>query len=107
MAPDGIIEINQLKEFKKFDNDKIMLELIDPTFEEGIGKILTFGAKKYDVDNWKLGNTPEDRQRYIGALLRHVSAYRKGEITDPDSGESHLYHAACNLMFLDYFDKQK
>ena len=95
------------KDFMKFDNEKIMFELIEPAFEEGIAKILTFGAKKYAVDNWKLGDTPEDRQRYIGALRRHINAYRKGEIIDPDSGESHLYHAACNLMFLDYFDKQK
>ena len=33
--------------------------------------------------------------------------YLKGEKVDEETGLSHLYHASCNLMFLDYFDRQE
>jgi hypothetical protein len=91
----------------KFDDAKIRVELIDPNFILGISKILTFGAKKYAANNWKKGSTDEDQQRYLGAALRHLLAYMDGQKIDPESGESHLYHLGCNLMFLDYFDRQQ
>ena len=90
-------------EFQKFDKDKNRIELIEPEFIEGLGSILTFGANKYVSHNWKKG----DRDRYYGALQRHLLAYRKGERFDPETGKSHLYHATCNLMFLDYFDRME
>ena len=94
------------KSFMKYDTSKNRLELIEPKFIEGIGKILTFGAEKYEANNWKLGSSEEDISRYKGALLRHTMSYIDGEKIDPDSGNSHLYHIGCNLMFLDYFDRQ-
>lgn len=90
--------------FTKFDGDKIRLELLEPEFIKGIGKIITFGANKYSADNWKKADG-EDITRIKGALLRHLYAYLGGEEFDPETGESHLYHAGCNLMFLDYFDR--
>jgi len=95
-----------MSDFKKFDGKKNRLELIEPEFIEGLGRILSFGAEKYEKNNWQKGNSEEDRARYVGALLRHIMAYRKGEKIDPETGETHLYHAACNLMFLDYFDRK-
>ena len=61
-------------------------------------KIRQYGIKKYgDPDNWKR----VEPQRYWEACLRHVIAaapdYRK---TDPESGEMHISHALCNLLFL-------
>lgn len=92
-------------EFIKKDQDKTRLELIDPHFIDGIGRVLTFGANKYSADNWKHANTPEKRERIKGSLLRHLMAYLKGEQLDPETNESHLYALACNAMFLDYFDR--
>jgi len=89
----------------KFDNDKLRFDLLHPEFEEGVAKILTMGAEKYSPNNWVHVSDPEDR--YYAALRRHISAYRKGETRDAESGESHLYHAACCLMFLSYFEKVK
>ena len=92
--------------FKKLDSGKTRFTLVDPVFVEGFAKILTDGAQKYGVDNWKL--LPDDElHRYQDALLRHINSYFKGEKLDPDTGMSHLYHAACNLMFLDYFDRTR
>lgn len=92
--------------FVKFDESKLRLELLEPEFIKGIGKIITFGADKYAPNNWKKAD--EDGQlRIKGALLRHLYAYLGGEEFDPETGESHLYHMGCNLMFLDHFDRTK
>jgi len=92
-----------MSEFAKDDNGKIMLSLIEPQFIKGTAKVLTIGAKKYSVGNWK---KCEDRQRYEDALLRHIYDYLQGNKCDEETGVSHLYHAACNLMFLDAFDRE-
>jgi len=88
--------------FKKFDSKKNRLELIEPEFILGVGKVLSFGAEKYAPDNWKL---VDDLKRYEGAMLRHMMAYMGGEKTDPETGISHLHHISANGMFLDYFDR--
>lgn len=89
----------------KFDNDKPRMDLIEPEFLEGVAKVLTHGASKYAPDSWKT-EVSEPERRYYAAMLRHLVAWKKGEKIDPESGLSHLHHAACNLMFLGYFDKQ-
>ena len=71
---------------------------IVPEFIELIGKVLTFGSKKYDDNNWmRLDNL---QNRYYGAFMRHMMAWRKGENNDPETGLSHLGHAACCLHFI-------
>lgn len=92
--------------FKKADGGKPRLELLDPVFITGIGKILTFGADKYGANNWQSA-TPEDVERVKGALLRHLMSYLGGEKLDPETGEPHLYHIGCNTMFLDYHDRKE
>ena len=83
---------------KKDDSDKLRYDLLPPNAIEKIVKILTFGAKKYAPDNWKFVN--DWKPRYIAALMRHLEAYRKGELIDPESGESHLSHMLCCGIFL-------
>lgn len=100
------IKMEQInKDFMKYDTEKNRLELIEPAFIEGLGAVLTMGAKKYAPNNWK-NATEEDRERIKGALLRHIMAYLKGDRLDAESGESHLYHASFGLMVLDYFDRK-
>jgi len=91
--------------YKKYDGGKPRLELIDPEFILGVGKVLTFGAEKYEDDNWKKA-TPADRKRSTGSLLRHTMAYQKGEMIDPESGLEHLYHMATNIMFMSWYDME-
>lgn len=90
--------------FKKHDQGKNMVSLVDPDFILGVGDILTFGAQKYDKNNWQL-NT--DISRYQDATLRHLYAYLSGETHDPESGRPHLDHVATNIMFLRYFEHGK
>ena len=92
--------------FKKFDDNKPMVSLVDPDYTLGVARVLTFGATKYGKNNWKEA-TPEDIDRYKDALYRHWLAYLDGEEFDPESGLPHLDHISCNTMFLRYFDAQK
>lgn len=86
---------------RKFDQDKSRWELLPYREVEEIVKVLTFGADKYEDDNWKY---VKPRSRYIGALLRHFTAWFSGEKKDPETGISHLAHAGCCLLFLMWFD---
>lgn len=80
----------------KHDQDKVRLDLLSPIWLNGVGKVLTFGARKYTAHNWRKGI---ERSRLIGAALRHTIAYLGGEDRDPETGLLHLYHASCCLMF--------
>jgi len=81
---------------KKYDNDKPRWDLLPYAAVERVVKIMTFGAKKYEDDNWKL----VEPKRFSGAMMRHFVAHMKGERSDPDSGFTHLEHLACNAIFL-------
>lgn len=89
------------RDFMKADADKPMVSLIEPSFIIGTAEVMTYGAKKYAIDNWKQA-TPADIRRIKDSLLRHTLAYTSGELLDPETGLSHSYHATCNLMFLNY-----
>ena len=89
----------------KFDGGKTRWDLMPWSEAEEIAKVLTFGADKYSADNWKSVADPEGR--YFAAAMRHLVAWEKGERIDPESGFSHLAHAACCLMFLMYFDCER
>lgn len=84
-------------EGRKDDQGKLRLELIPPELIEGVGSILTFGATRYGDRNWEQGMA---WSRVYGALQRHLLAWQKGEPADPDTGKSHLWHAACCVAFL-------
>lgn len=87
-----------MTEGRKFDSGKPMPRLLPPSALLAISRVLTFGAQKYSPDNWK--KVPGAKDRYLDAMLRHILAYNSGEINDPESGENHLAHAGCCLMFL-------
>ena len=66
--------------------------------------VLEFGAKKYEVGNWK--HVPDARTRYYDATMRHLEWWWLGQENDPESGLPHLAHAVCCLLFLMWFDVQ-
>ncbi len=84
-------------DFLKFDSSKPRMSLVPPSLMLEVAKVLTYGAHKYKVNNWR--KTP-DIESYINALHRHLNAWQNGEDVDPESGLSHLSHAACNIAFL-------
>lgn len=86
----------------KYDSDKLQYTLIPPLALEQVARNLTIGLKKYpERNNWKKVDNAEER--YLDALYRHLEAHRKGEIFDPDSSVSDMYHLAAvavNALFL-------
>lgn len=86
----------------KYDQTKARYDLIPFEALDQVAEVLTFGAQKYSPDNWRY--VPQARDRYFAAALRHLSAWKQGEIQDPDSGLGHLSHAACCLLFLCSFE---
>lgn len=94
--PDVHITIEQ-EEGVKHDANKVRMELLPVTPLVDIAKVLTFGAKKYSDENWRKGIS---YKRVYGALLRHLTSWYSGEENDAETGESHLAHAGCCLLFL-------
>lgn len=98
---DGFVfsRAEETEENTEYKNDigKTRLDLVEPSLIEAVGRIRTYGVQKYhDPDNWR----KVDKHRYVAAAMRHFEAYRGGEQNDPESGMPHLWHAACNIMFL-------
>lgn len=77
-------------------------ELIPLDAVEEIVKVYTMGAEKYAPNAWK--DIPDAYDRYKAAMLRHVTAYDKGERIDKESGLSHLAHAAWNAIAILWLD---
>ena len=82
----------------KYDDTKPRYELLPPKPIEDIVKVLTVGARKYSDENWRYVDPLYDR--YYAAALRHIQAWRMGEVNDPETGLPHLAHAGCCLIFL-------
>lgn len=87
----------------KYDTDKVDITLLEPLFLQGMASVMMMGAKKYGRDNWRKGL---NYNRTIAAIYRHLMTFQMGEDTDKESGLSHLYHLAVNLMFLEYFQRK-
>ncbi len=81
----------------KQDTGKDRWELTPFDAVREVVKILTFGATKYEVRNWEKGIS---FGRLYAATLRHLTSWWDGEDTDPESGRSHLSHAATNVLFI-------
>lgn len=89
---------------KKNDEGKLRFDLVLPEFEEDVAAVLTSGAEKYGANSWQ--KLDDGINRYYAALRRHISAWRKGEKVDTETNINHLAHAACNIMFLMYLEKE-
>lgn len=88
---------------RKRDAGKPRPELVDPALVDRMGEVLEHGARKYADWDWWAGTF---WGRYYGAALRHLNAWWAGEDLDPESGLSHLGHAACCLMILASYEER-
>ena len=83
----------------KHDSEKPVMTLLSPFALEEMAKVLTYGSKKYDDHNWR-NNGGLKYSRVLSAVLRHLTAYQKGEAKDSETNLSHIAHAACGLMMI-------
>ena len=86
----------------KFDDNKLPVNLLSTEALNQTAAVLKFGADKYHAHNWRDGFA---WSRPLAAAMRHIMAFNDGEDRDPESGLSHLAHAACCIMFLLEFEK--
>lgn len=84
----------------KLDGAKAPWHLLPMQAVEKIVEVMGYGAAKYGEFNWT--KLKDFEKRYFSACMRHLKAWQSGEKLDPESGLSHLAHAACNLIFLIY-----
>ena len=89
---------------RKFDGGKLQYGLLPPLALRETVKVLTFGAEKYEPDNWR--RVPDGHRRYFDAAQRHLWAYQEGEKFDPETEVNHIAHAVCCLMFILDLDEQ-
>lgn len=81
----------------KADGDKTRWDLIPSDALEAVARVLTKGAAKYAERNWERGMA---WHRPFRAIMNHSWYWWRGEDLDPESGESHMAHVACDALFL-------
>lgn len=81
----------------KYDQGKLQWDLMPFDLLEEELRVWMFGAKKYEAHNWRKGMP---MTQGFNALMRHLVAFMNGEDKDPESGETHLAHAACCLKMM-------
>lgn len=80
----------------KADLGKTDYTLVPPKIIAAIARSRMHGVAKYGRSSW----VDVEPERYIAAMMRHLEAYRNGELIDPDSGEAHLGAVALNAGLL-------
>lgn len=99
----------------KFDAGKLEWGLLPIEPVQEVIKVLMYGAKKYThkigkktisgADNWKM--IDDIPGRYYNASMRHITSWKTGEKSDPETGLPHLAHAVCCLLFMLWADNKK
>jgi hypothetical protein len=85
----------------KHDQEKPDMSLLSSIALVKLAEVMTYGKKKYTAHNWRGGIATS---RLYAALQRHLTAWNGGQSVDPESGLSHLGHAAACLMMLLEFE---
>ena len=78
--------------------EKPRYDLIPGDALEEVAKALTHGAAKHEARGWE--TSPRRWGGEFAAAMRHLWTFARGEHTDPDSGLSHLAHAAARILIL-------
>lgn len=63
---------------------------------EAVARVMMYGAKKYERDQWRAGMAVE---KVLAAVGRHVYL-QNPDLPDEETGLPHWAHAVCELMFL-------
>jgi hypothetical protein len=68
---------------------------------EGIARVLTFGAQKYEERNWEKGM---NYSRLYRAAFGHMNKWWAGIRNDHETGIHELLHAGCSIMMLYHYE---
>jgi hypothetical protein len=84
----------------KFDKNKAPIALIPPEALTEIANVFAFGAEKYAINDWRRDANNTNWSRTYSSIQRHLMLFWQGEDIDPESGMSHVAHAATQIMIL-------
>ena len=90
----------------RYNEGKVAWHNIPFFLLEGVMRVGTYGAKKYAAFNYLKGMS---LNKVLDSAKRHLAAFESPfeDDNDAESGESHLDHAAWNLLFASYIMKYK
>lgn len=83
----------------KYDAEKPRITLVPSEAIIAAARAMTYGARKYNDDNFKAGLA---HRRLLDAAFRHLLAYSAGEDLDQESGLNHIDSALASLCMLAY-----
>lgn len=87
------------KALRAVADGKAPLDYLEPACDDGEARVLRGGAERYGRRNYR--DTEMLWTTYLGSMRRHLNALARGEDTDTDSGEHHLYHIrGCTAVLL-------
>lgn len=93
----GHVSSDQPAKALTYDDGKAPLASLPPAGIRAVARVQAYGKKKYgDDENYRRGM---EAKRQMSCALRHIYAWLEREDLDKESGESHLAHAACRLLF--------
>lgn len=78
-------------------NQKLRYDLIPVQPLADLAEVYTVGCKTYGDNNWRQGIK---WSRILGAMFRHLEAFRGGEMKDKESGCYHLASVAWGAFAL-------
>ena len=87
---------------KKFDDGKVDLSLFPMKAMKPCCEAWQVGAVKYGRRNWEENDIEWDRT--FASILRHLTECQHDPVTkDPETGISHLAHAATQILMKLHF----
>ncbi len=92
------------KEAGRFDDGKVRHDLIPAWAIEELARVYTYGAEKYDDNNWWKGMK---WTKVMGPLERHYNKWKRGSVIDRESGVYHLAQVAWNAIALMCYQKHQ
>lgn len=95
---------------QKFSQGKPDYTLLPWNGIDHMAKIMTDNLEdnggKYKRDNWKRWGSKMN-EIYLPSLIRHLRAYMKGEIIDPEDGHKHMAKVMINASFIIWAEEER
>lgn len=87
----------------RYNEGKLDWTLLDFESVTPLVEVMTYGATKYDRDNWKL--KCKDPRQHLQSAMRHLISIIQGQEIDDESGKRHSGHVMANMMMYNYHTK--
>lgn len=101
---------------KRYNKDKLALNLVTWEWVKWLAELLQAGALKYSPknpteENWKKSLNTSDHSYFVydrrESAKRHLMQYDSGELIDPDTKSPHMVMVAWNCLVIAWYDFYK